>query len=165
MLPDVTRHIIAARSFFFGTGCFLILTLPKDWGLTKSYLDPDVHSTVAGKDMIWVEAGQTDQIVFHPLKRVALDLTILIKRGKHDTLQTKGVEITTQGSRLIGGHPASYCIGEIKYGFIKKKVAKTLRLAFFCPELKRTLFIHFTGKCQEADLLEICASLAFLECH
>lgn len=165
MNPDITRHTIGARSFFFGAGCFLILPLPKEWGITKSYLEPDVHSTVQGKDLIWIEAGQTDQIIFHPLKRIALDLTILIKRGRHDNLQTKDVQITYRGSQMVGGHEANYCIGDVKYGFLKKKTAKTLRLSFFCSELRRTVNINFMGKCQENDLLEICECLAFLECH
>jgi len=112
-----------------------------------------------------VEAGQTDQVIFHPIKRIALDLMIQIKRGKHDNLQTKGVQINSQGSRIVGGHPAFYCIGDVKYGLLKKKSAKTLRFSLYCPELKRTLFVHFTGKCQDADLVEICESVASLECH
>jgi len=165
MSSEPKKHIIAARNFFFGTGCFVILPLPPGWAITQSYLEPDVHSTVEGKDLTWVDAGQTDQIIFHPLKKIALDLTIQIKRGKHDRLQTKDMQITSQGSRMVGGHPASYCMGEVKYGFLKKKSAQTLRFSLYCPELKRTLFLHFTGQCQEADLREIHDSVISLECH
>jgi hypothetical protein len=162
---DLTKHIIAAKNLFFGTSYFLILPLPQGWGITRSYLEPDVHSSVKKENITWVEAGQTDQIVFHPLKKVALDLIIQIKRGKHDGLDTKGVQISSQGSQMLSGHPASYCIGEVKQGLIKKKSAKTLRLSFYCPELQRTLLLYFTGKCQDADLMEIYNSIPFLECH
>lgn len=112
-----------------------------------------------------MEAGQTDQIVFHPIKKVALDLMIKVKRGKHDSPEIKGVQITSQGSRMISGHEALYFIGEIKQGLIKKKSAKTLCLFLYCPELKRTISLHFTGQCQDADLMEIYDSVTALECH
>ena len=162
---ELTKHIIAARNILFGTGYFVILPLPQGWAITQSYLEPDVHSTVQGKDLTWVEAGQTDQIVFHPLKRVALDLMIQIKRGKHNGFPGKGVEIFSQGTQLVCGHQASYCLGEMKQGLLRKKTVKTLRLSFYCPELNRTLILHFTGNGQDADLREIYESIPFLECH
>lgn len=112
-----------------------------------------------------MEAGQTDQILFHPLKKIALDLMIQVKRGKHNNPKLKGVQITSQGSRMISGHQALYFIGEVNQGLIKKKLAKTLRLFFYCPELKRTISLHVTGKCQDADLMEIYDSVTGLECH
>jgi hypothetical protein len=162
---DLTKHIIAAKNLFFGTGYFLILPLPAGWGITRSYLQPDVHSSIQRGNITWVEAGQTDQIVFNPLKKIALDLMIQIKRGKHEGLEVKGVQISSQGTQMICGHLSSYCFGDVKQGLIKKKSAKTLRLILYCPELQRTLFLHFTGKCQDADLIEIYDSLPFLECH
>ncbi len=165
MSLDLTKHIIAANNLFFGTGYFLILALPNGWGITRSYLQPDVHSSIQRGNITWVEAGQTDQIVFHPLKKIALDLMIQIKRGKHAGLEVKGVQIFSQGTQMVCGHPASFCLGEVKQGLVKKKSAKTLRLFLYCPELNRTLFLHFTGKCQDADLIEIYDSLPSLECH
>jgi hypothetical protein len=159
------KQIVAAKNILFGTGYFLILDLPPGWGLSGSYLGPDVHSTVTRGHITWVEAGQVDQIVFHPSRKVALDFMVQIKLGKQDRLDLKGVQVNTQGSGVVGGHPASYCFGEMKQGFIKKKSVKTLRLFFYCPELQHTLFLHFTGKCQDADLKEIYDSLAGLECH
>jgi hypothetical protein len=165
MPPDLTKHIIAANNLFFGTGYFLILALPTGWGVTRSYLQPDVHSTIQRGNITWVEAGQTDQVVFHPLKKIALDLMIQIKRGKHEGLEVRGVQISSQGTQRVCGHLASYCFGEVKQGLIKKKSAQTLRLTLYCPELQRALSLHFTGKCQDADLIEIYESLPFLECH
>ena len=162
---ELTKHIIAARNILFGTGYFLILSLPEGWKITRSYLEPDVHSAVQREHITWVEAGQTDQIVFNPLKRIAFDLMIQIKRGKHDGFQVKNVQISSQGTIMVCGHPASYCIGEMKQGLIKKKTVKTLRLSFYCPELNRTLTLHFTGNGQDADLTEIHESFPFLECH
>ncbi|MBM4332734.1 MAG: hypothetical protein FJ117_16235 [Deltaproteobacteria bacterium] len=162
---ELTKHIIAARNILFGTGYFLILSLPEGWKITRSYLQPDVHSSVQRENLTWVEAGQTDQIVYHPLKRVAFDLMIQIKRGKHDDLQGKGVQVSSQGTQLVCGHQAAYCLGEVQQGLIRKKTVKTLRLLFHCPELNRTIILHFTGKCQDADLREIYDSLSSLECH
>lgn len=162
---ELTKHIIAARNILFGTGYFLILSLPEGWKITRSYLQPDIHTSIQRENITWVEAGQTDQIVFHPLKRVAFDLMIQIKRGKHDGLQGKGVQVSSQGTTMVCGHAASYCIGELKQGLIKKKTVKTLRLSFFCPDLNRTLILHFTGNGQDADLREIYESIPFLECH
>jgi hypothetical protein len=164
-LPERKKQIVAAKNILFGTGYFLILDLPPGWGLSGSYLGPDVHSTATRGHITWVDAGQVDQIVFNPHRKLALDLTIRIKLGKHERPDLKGVEVESQGSSLVGGHPASYCFGEVKQGFIRKKPYKTLRLFFYCPELQRTLFLHFTGKCQETDLREIFDSLAGWECH
>ena len=159
------KQIVAAKNLLFGTSYFLILSLPEGWGIVRSYLEPDVHSTVGRGGFVWVEAGQTDQIVFHRQRRISLDLMIQIKRGKHDRLDLKEVQVSSQGSGIAGGHPASYCLGEVKQGLFKKKTFKTLRVCFHCPELQHTLFLHFTGNCQESVLREICESLAGLECH
>ena len=162
---DRKKQIVAAKNLLFGTGYFLIFSLPEGWGITRSYLEPDVHSTVGRAGLVWVEAGQADQIVFNRQRRIALDLMIQIKRGKYDTLDLKKMQVSSQGSGTLGGHPASYSLGEVKQGFIKKKPCKALRLCFYCPELQHTLLLHFTGKCQESDLREIFESLADLECH
>jgi hypothetical protein len=159
------KQIVAAKNLLFGTSYFLFLSLPEGWGIVRSYLEPDVHSTVGRGGFVWVEAGQTDQIVFNRHRRIALDLMIQIKRGKYDTLDLKEMQVSSQGSGIVGGHPTSYSLGEVKQGLIKKKTYKTLRLCFYCPELQHTLFLHFTGKCQESDLREIYESLADLECH
>jgi len=165
MPPELIQHIVAARNLFFGTSYFVILGLPRGWAITRSYLEADVHSRVQRENITWVEAGQTDQIIFNPSKKVALDLMIQVKRGKHEDPGIKGVQISSQGSQMVCGHPASYSIGEVKQGLFKKKVRKTLRFFLYCPELNRTLFLHFTGNCSDADLMELFDSIPFLECH
>jgi hypothetical protein len=159
------KQIVAARNILFGSGYFLILALPQGWGLTRSYLEPDVLSAVTREHITWVEAGQADQIVFNPYRKISLDLMIQIKRGKHDLLDLKEVQVSSQGSGVAGGHPASYCFGKVKQGLFKKKTYKTLRICFYCPELNRTLILHFTGNGQDADLREIYESIPSLECH
>jgi len=163
--PGRKKQIVASHNILFGKAYFLIFSLPEGWGIVRSYLEPDVYCTVGRGGLVWVEAGQTDQIVFNRRRKIALDLMIQIKLGKHDRLDLKGVEVESRGSGVVGGHPSSYCFGEVKQGFIKKKTYKTLRLFFYCPELQHTLFLHFTGKCEIADLKEINDSLAGLECH
>lgn len=163
--PEQNKQIVAAKNLLFGAGHFLILSLPEGWGIARSYLEPDVHSTVGRDGMVWVEAGQADQIVYHRQRRIAVDFMIQIKRGKHESLDLKGLQISSQGSGVLNGHPASYYFGEVKQGFPFKKSYQTLRLFFYCPQLDHTLFLHFTGKCQESDLKEIYDSLAQLECH
>ena len=165
MSSERKKQIVADKNLLFGTGYFVILSLPEGWRITRSYLEPDIHSTVMRDPITWVEAGQTDQIVFHPIRRISLDLMIQIKRGKHDGLDLKGVQVSSQVSGTVGGHPATSCWGEIQEGLFRKKTRKTLRVCFYCPELQHTLFLHFTGKCQETDLREIYDSLAGLECH
>jgi hypothetical protein len=165
MSSERKKQIVAAQNPIFGTGYFLILALPEGWGINRSYLGPDVHSTRQRGYITWVEAGQTDQIVFNPSRKIAVDLMIQIKLGKQEKFDLKGVAISSQGSGIAGGHPAEYCYGEVREGLFKKKTRKTLRVRFFCPELQHTLFLHFTGTCQEADLRELYESLAWLECH
>lgn len=165
MTVNQAEHDISANNILFGLTHFLTLTLPADWGITRSYLHPDVQCNVRRGDLVWVEAGQTDQVVYHPLRRIALDLTIVVKRGKQDELKSKGVAVHSRGSLMINAHEASYILGEVGVGFLKRKVAKTLRLCFHCSELGRTITISFTGTCQEADLREILGSLPGLRCH
>lgn len=165
MTPNQAEHDISANNILFGLTHFLTLALPADWRITRSYLQPDVQSNVRRGDLVWVEAGQTDQIVYHPSRRIALDLTILVKRGKRDELKSKGVALHSRGSLMINGHQASYILGEVGVGFLKKKLARTLRLSFYCSELDRTIIITFTGNCQDADLREILGSLPGLRCH
>jgi hypothetical protein len=165
MIPEPKKHIIAARNILFGTGYFLILSLPEGWRVTRSYLEPDVHSVVMRDPITWVEAGQTDQVVFHPIRKIAVDLTILIKRGKHDLPNLKGVQVSSRGSGTVGGHAAAYFYGEVQEGLFRKKTRRTLRVCFYCPELQHTFFLYFTGTCQESELRELHDSLAGLECH
>jgi hypothetical protein len=165
MSSERKKQIVAAKNILFGTGYFLILDLPEGWGITRTYLPPDVHTTVQRGRITWVEAGQTHQVVFHPQRKIAIDLMIQIKLGNREEMDLKGVVISSQGSGTVGGHPEEYCYGEVREGLFKKKTRKTLRVRFFCPELQHTLFLHFTGTCQEADLRELHESLAGLECH
>jgi hypothetical protein len=165
MTTEPKKQIIAARNILFGTGYFLILSLPEGWRVTRSYLEPDVHSVVMREPLTWVEAGQTDQVVFHPTRKIGVDLTILIKRGKHDSLNLKGVQVSSRGSGTVGGHPATYFYGEVQEGLFRNRTRRTLRVCFYCAELQRTIFLHFTGKCQESELRELYDSLAGLECH
>jgi hypothetical protein len=165
MTANQAEHDISANNILFGLTHFLTLTLPADWRITRSYLQPDVHCNVRRDDLVWVQAGQTDQLVYHPLRRIALDLTIVVKRGKRDEFKTKGVAVHSRGSLMINDHQASYFLGEVALGLFKKKLARTLHLSFHCSELARTIMISFTGNCQEADLQEIFGSLPGLKCH
>jgi len=165
MTLNLAQHDISANNILFGLTHFLTLTLPADWRITRSYLQPDVQCNVRRGSLIWVEAGQTDQIVYHPSRRIALDLTIVVKRGKRDELRSKGVAVHSRGSLMINGHEASYILGEVGVGFLKRKLAETMRLSFYCSELGRTIIISFTGNCQDADLREILGSLPGLKCH
>src|SRR3990172_10461716 len=149
---DHGEHTISANNILFGRTEFLTLALPSEWRISKSYLAPDVHSNVRRGADAWVEAGQTDQIVYHPLRRIALDLAILVKRGKRDELKAKGVEVHSEGSVRINAHEALYCLGLVRVGFLKRKLAKSLSLFFHCEELNRTVTLRFTGTCDETDL-------------
>jgi hypothetical protein len=162
---DQSEHTISANNILFGRTQFLTLALPSEWRVSKSYLSPDVHSNVRRGVDAWVEAGQTDQIVYHPAKRIALDLTILVKRGKRDELKANGVEVHSEGLVQVNGHEALYCLGQVRVGFLKRKLAKLLFLFFHCEELNRTVTLRFTGTCHETDLLEILGSLAGAKCH
>jgi hypothetical protein len=90
---------------------------------------------------------------------------IRIKRGQHDSLDLKGVAVSSQGQLIVGGHPAFYYLGEVKDGLFKKKTRKTLRVYFYCPELRRTIFFHLTGTCREDDFKDFFDSLPGWECH
>lgn len=165
MALNQAQHDIAAKNILFGLTHFLTLALPPDWRITRSYLQPDVQCNVRQGNLVWVEAGQTDQIVYHPSRRIALDLTIVVKKGKRDELKSKGVAVHSRGSLMINAHEASYILGEVGVGLLKRKLARTLRLCFHCSELGRTIMINFTGTCQDADLREILRSLPGLRCH
>ena len=165
MAIEHAEHKISAKNILFGQTHFLTLVLPAQWRITRSYLEPDVHANVRSGDLLWVQAGQTDQIVYHPSRKIALDMTILVKRGKRDQLKAKGVTVHSRGSLMINGHEASYILGEVGIGFLKKKPANTLRLCFHCSELARTVLISFAGTCQVADIKEIFRSLSESKCH
>jgi hypothetical protein len=165
MALDQIEHDIIANNILFGLTHFLTLPLPADWRITRSYLQPDVHTNVRRGEELWVEAGQTDQVVYHPSRKIGLDLTILVKRGKKEGFNTKGVRVQSRGSLMINGHEASYHLGEMGVGFLKRKRARTLQLSVHCSELGRTIMISFTGNCQDADLQEILECLSGLKCH
>jgi hypothetical protein len=165
MPVDPTEHVISASNILFGLTRFLTLTLPAEWRMRRSYLEPDVHSNVRRGDTIWVEAGQADQIVYHPARRIALDLTVSVKRGKRDALRTKDAGAQVRGACTVNGHEAAYVLGEARVGFLGRRRARTLGVGLHCPELERTIVLRFTGTCQESDLLEIFACLPASRCH
>ena len=165
MALDVIEHEIEANNILFGLTRFLTLTLPVEWKITRSYLQPDVHTNVRRGAGLWVEAGQTDQIVYHPLRRVALDMTIMVKRGMPKEMKTKGIDIHSQGTLTINTHEASYYLGEVGIGFLKRKRARTLGLCISCSDLGRTIMIRFTGNCQETDLKGILSAIPYSKCH
>lgn len=165
MLVNAVEYDIGANNILFGHTRFLTLTVPPGWRISRSYLQPDIYSNVRQGPALWVEAGQTDQIVFNPLKRVALDLTITVKRGKSEKKAVKAVHIHSEGSMLIHGHDASYFWGEVGIGWRKKKKMKILSVVFHCSELARTITITFTGRCREIDLMDILEALKALKCH
>jgi hypothetical protein len=162
---DQTEHKITASNILFGLTHFLTLALPPEWRIRKSFFEPDVHSNVRRGDHIWVEAGQTNHLVYHPLRRIGLDMTIVVKRGEKARFKTKGVDVYAQGPLVINGHAATYHMGEVGVGFLKRKKARTLRVSIHCSDLGRTILITFTGQCQDADLREILESLSALICH
>lgn len=166
MALEATEHVISANNILFGLTRFLTLALPAEWRIRRSYLEPDVHSNVRRSDVLWVEAGQADQIVYHPSRRVALDLIVSVKRGEREALRAKDLHVChSRGSCVVNGHEAAYLLGDAKVGFLGRKRARTLRLGLHCSELGRTIMVGFTGACQESDLLEIAACLPASRCH
>lgn len=166
MALETTEHVISANNVLFGLTRFLTLALPAEWRIRRSYLEPDVHSNVRRSDVLWVEAGQLDQIVYHPSRRVALDLIVSVKRGEREALRAKDLHVIhSRGSCVVNGHEAAYLLGVVKVGFLGRKRARTLRLGLHCSELGRTIMVGFTGACQDADLLEIAACLPASRCH
>lgn len=160
-----TEHVISASNILFGLTRFLALTLPAEWRMRRSYVEPDVHSNVRRGETIWVEAGQADEIVYHPTRRIALDLTVSVKRGKRDALHTRDAEVQMSGACTVNGHDAAYVLGETKVGFLGRRRARTLRVGLHCGDLGRTIMLRFTGTCQDSDLLEIFACLPASRCH
>lgn len=161
-----TEHVISANNILFGLTRFLTLALPAGWRIRGTYLEPDVHSNVRRADVLWVEAGQADQVVYHPSRRVALDLVVFVKRGAREVLKTGDLHaVHSRGTCVVNGHDAAYLLADAKVGFLGRKRTRTLRLGVQCSELRRTLMIAFTGTCQESDLLEIAACLPASRCH
>ncbi len=166
LTPETTEHVISANNILFGLTRFLTLALPTGWRIRGTYLEPDVHSNVRRADVLWVEAGQADQVVYHRSRRVALDLLVSVKRGAREMLKTGDLHaVHSRGACVVNGHDAAYLLGIAKVGFLGRKRARTLRVALQCPELSRTLMVGFTGTCQESDLLEIVTCLPASRCH
>lgn len=166
MTREATEHLISANNILFGLTRFLMLALPPDWRIRGSYLEPDVHSNVRRAEVLWVDAGQVDQIVYHPSRRIALDLIVSVKRGDREPPIAKDLHaVHARNGCCVNGHAATYLLGDARVGFLGRKRARTLRLGFHCSELARTIMVGFTGTCQESDLLEIAACLPGSRCH
>lgn len=166
MAVETTEHVISANNILFGLTRFLTLALPAGWRIRGTYLEPDVHSNVRRADVLWVEAGQADQVVYHPSRSVALHLVVSVKRGHREVLGVTDLHtVRSRGSCRVNGHPAAYLLGDARIGFLGRKRAGTLRLAVPCAELGRTITLGFTGTCQDSDLLEIAACLPASRCH
>ena len=53
MAIDYAEHKISAKNILFGLTNFLTLSLPAEWRITRSYLEPDVHSNVRRGELLW----------------------------------------------------------------------------------------------------------------
>jgi len=161
----VERYLIAATNILFGVVKYLLLPLPKPWRLGRGISPPEVNSTTRRGDSLWVTSGRVSHIVFDSDRKIGLELTISISRGRREGFKPKIAEVTDQGSMPMGGHKAAYALGKARRGLFRKRTVGALQLSFYCDQTGRTINLNFVGDCAQEDLRQILEALPQLECH
>lgn len=165
MTVETKEHLIAARNFLMGVTNFLILPLPNGWRMGQGSSPPEVDSNSRRGDYSWVCSGRASQFLVHEDRGAALELLVSISKGKGKRFKPKLSQMRDQGVIPLGGHEASYALGEVEIGFLKKKGAQSLQLALYCDKTNRTIAMEFTGKCSADDLDQILEAMSLLQCH
>jgi len=162
---ETEDHLIAATNVWFGIANFLILPLPKGWRFGREIHPSEVNSKTQRGDSSWVTSGRASHVVFNDDKRVGLELIVSISKGKGGEFKPKLGQMRDQGLIRLGGHEAHYALGEVEWGFFRKRVVQSLRLSFYCDQTNRTIAIALTGTCPMDDLVQILEAMSLLMCH
>ncbi|MFQ6058193.1 MAG: hypothetical protein ACE5MB_04835 [Anaerolineae bacterium] len=164
MKANTRKHLIAASNFLMGATNFLIVPLPKSWNVGRGFSPPEVDANTHWGEVSWVTSGRASQVLFNEDEGVALEFVVKVSRGKKD-LKPKMSQVRAQGPVQLGGHEATYALGEMKRGFPRRKIAQVLQASFYCDKTKRTINLEFVGQCAEGDLEALLEAISWLECH
>lgn len=156
------RHVVAASNFLIGATNFLILALPQGWRIGDGIAPPEVDATHMDGGTLWVVDGRTHHVLFEPAAKRQVELIVRVQPGaaRRERVST-GWET---GDIKVSGHPATYRIGEVRRGVLKRQRLAALGIAFHCNLSERSLCIEFFGPSSE-DLREFLRLAPAITCH
>ncbi len=162
-MREPTRdHVFAATNFFLGPTNFLVVRVATRWEVRIGRNPSEVDYTTTLEDIRWATEGRATGFLVDPTARRAIELEIRAARAAAP--RSPNLPVSEQGACRVGGHPASFAIGEVRQGLTRKR-ARVLRVSFRCDQTNRSVELRFTGACEPADLREFLGPLEGARCH
>lgn len=155
-------HLFAANHFFLGPTNFLVLRLPTRWEVRIGRNPSEVDYSTSVGNVRWATEGRAAGLLFDPVGRRAIELEIRTARGP---LRPPGFEALQSGSCRLGGHPATFVLGEVPIGLTRRKRIRALHISFQCEETKRHVDLQFHSRCGIAELEALLPPLEGTRCH
>ncbi|MFQ5710654.1 MAG: hypothetical protein ACE5GD_02620 [Candidatus Geothermarchaeales archaeon] len=164
MSGELRGHVIAARNVLLGVSNFIILHLPSNWRVLRGKSPVEVDGSKRYGEVLWVTSGSVDHTLFNKESEQSFHLLIRIRRGSKPG-KLKVSRVLKSGSIRVGPHDATYTLGEVKRGFLKKTVLKTLLITFYCDATDRTMSLSFMGLRDEGNLQSFLDLIPQSRCH
>ncbi|HYM39732.1 MAG TPA: hypothetical protein VEY12_06265 [Thermoplasmata archaeon] len=163
MNPPATRdHVIAATHFVLGPTNFLVLRLPGNWDLRIGRNPSDIDYMVEFDGVRWAREGQATAFLIDEKAKRAMELDVRTAKG---ALRAPALESVQEGSCEIGGHPATYRLGETRLGLRKNKPFHVLHVTYRCEETRRSITMKFLARSEPSELAALLPVMAGSRCH
>ncbi len=155
----LTPYDIQFRNLIFGRGALFRLYLPEDWALDRGLAPPEVTAAHERGGTRWVAAGQAWYVVYHPVRRWALELAVRVRPAppRH----------APSGQPLeVNGHIAQVRFHQKRRGLPWRRHTVTfMTIAWVCPQTERYLELEFSGWCPEEGFAAMREAVRHLGCH
>lgn len=162
MKPATRDHVVAATHFVLGPSNFLVLSLPSNWDLRLGRAPMDIDYTIFVDGVRWAQEGQASAMLMDPKARRAIELTLKTARG---SISPPKLLDPRPGTCRVGGHDATYALGDAHFGLLGTKQYKVLHIAYRCKESQRFVDLRFMHR-GPADMLEsLVPPLERARCH
>lgn len=162
-MTAITRdHVLAATHFVLGPANFLILRLPQNWDVRIGRNPYDVDYTIFLDGVRWAQEGRATAFLVDEAAKKAMELDVRTAKAPLRPPLLAGAQ---KGGCRVGGHDASYALGEARYGLFRTKRFRMLQIAYRCEPTQRHVDLRFLGRGEGGPLLSLLEPLGGCRCH
>src|SRR5207249_2498687 len=94
----VAKHVIASSNLFLGTSNFIVLALPREYGIGQTINPTEVNATHLARGAAWVVDGRCSHFV-RSAGGPSLELLLVAERGVR-----RPSWVANGAATLVGGH-------------------------------------------------------------
>lgn len=160
--PATRDHVIAATHFVLGPTNFLVLRLPGNWDLRIGRNPSDIDYLIEFEGVRWAREGQATAFLIDEKAQRAMELDVRTAKGALRVPPLDGVQ---EGACTMGGHSATFRLGEERFGLRRNKPFRVLHVAYRCDETQRSIAMKFVARSEPAELSALLPVMAGSRCH